>query len=120
MSRPSICASYLISTGRQHPGLHLQIIVLALTSHFFLMRFEIAYALLDFVALRHWPDCWRDGPMRCDRFRRIGKRLLSYPQRNWQIWNGWALLDLICKGHRALDQCVEVLLPVHHGPALHP
>jgi len=36
---------------RQHPGPHLQIIVLALPRHFFLMRFETVYALLDFVAL---------------------------------------------------------------------
>jgi hypothetical protein len=39
------------STGRQHPGFHLQIVVLALPCDFFLMRFEIAYALSDFVAL---------------------------------------------------------------------
>ena|SRR6266436_9688708 len=37
--------------ARQHPGLHLQVIVLALPCHFFLMRFEIADALPDFVAL---------------------------------------------------------------------
>lgn len=37
--------------ARQHPGLHLQIIVFALPRHFFLMRFETVYALLDFVAL---------------------------------------------------------------------
>ena len=37
--------------ARQHPGLHLQVIVLALPCHFFLMRFEIAAALPDFVAL---------------------------------------------------------------------
>ncbi len=36
---------------RQHPGFHLQIILLALARHFFLMRFEIVYALSDFVAL---------------------------------------------------------------------
>jgi hypothetical protein len=36
------------STGRQHPGFDLQIIVLALPRHFFLMRFEIADALPDF------------------------------------------------------------------------
>jgi hypothetical protein len=36
---------------RQHPGLHLQIIVLALPRHFFLMRLEFADALPDFVAL---------------------------------------------------------------------
>jgi len=37
--------------GCHHPGLDLQIIVLALPSHFFLMRSEIVYALSDFVAL---------------------------------------------------------------------
>ncbi len=37
--------------GRQHPGLDLQIIVLALPCHFFLMRSEIVYTLSDFVAL---------------------------------------------------------------------
>ena len=36
--------------GRQHPGFHLQIIILALPRHFFLMRFEITHALSDFVA----------------------------------------------------------------------
>ena len=35
----------------QHLGLHLQIIVIALPSNFFLMRFEIVYALSDFIAL---------------------------------------------------------------------
>jgi hypothetical protein len=39
------------STAGQHPGFHLQIIVLALAGHFFLMRFEIIHALPDFVAL---------------------------------------------------------------------
>ena len=37
--------------GRHHPGLDLQIIVLALPCHFFLMRSELVYALSDFVAL---------------------------------------------------------------------
>ncbi len=37
--------------GRHHPGLDLQIIVLALPGHFFLVRSEIVYALSDFVAL---------------------------------------------------------------------
>ena len=37
--------------GRQHPGLHLQVIVLALPCHFLLMRLEFADALPDFVAL---------------------------------------------------------------------
>ncbi len=37
--------------GRQHPCFDLQVVVLALPSYFFLMRFEIAHALSDFVAL---------------------------------------------------------------------
>jgi len=73
------------------------------------MRFEILDALLDFVALRRWPD--RGGGR--DRLRCIGKRLLGCPDCNGQVRYRLAL-DVPGKRHRALDQCVKLLLPVHH------
>ena len=101
--------------GRHHPGLDLQIIVLALPCHFFLMRFEIVYALSDFVALRRWQDRWRNGDGRRDRFRCVGKRLLGHPESNRQVWNRLASLNVVCKRHRALDQCVTSLLQTNQA-----
>jgi hypothetical protein len=102
-----------------HPGFHLQIIVLTLLCHFFLMRPEIVYALSDFVAFRRWQDDWCDVGGGLDRIRCLRWSLFSCSHRDRQIWN-WLGIDGFCKRHRALYQSVQVLLPIFHHAILQP